>query len=87
MVRVIAESSAEAAGLEVGDIIVKLGGEPIINTGELSKFLLAHLPGETIDVEFVRLGVASRAEAVLGDRRRQAALAVVALDTCDEKAF
>ena len=36
------------------DIIVRLDDEPIRNTGELSKFLIAHPPGEIVTVVFFR---------------------------------
>ena len=49
-----AGTPAEAAGLLIGDIIVQLGDEPIANTGEMSKFLIAHQPGETVDITFYR---------------------------------
>ena len=36
------------------DVIVQKGGTPIRNTGELSKFLIAHPPGDTMIVVFFR---------------------------------
>ena len=45
---------AHDAGLTRGDVIVEMGGQPIINTGQLSKFLIDHLPGETVEVTFYR---------------------------------
>ncbi len=36
------------------DVIVQMGGTPIRNTGELSKFLIAHPPGDTVTVVFFR---------------------------------
>jgi S1-C subfamily serine protease len=45
---------AHEAGLTRGDVIVEMGGQPIVNTGQLSKFLINHLPGETVDVTFYR---------------------------------
>jgi S1-C subfamily serine protease len=35
-------------------VIVEMGGQPVVNTGQLSKFLIAHLPGETVEVTFYR---------------------------------
>jgi len=45
---------AQQAGLQSRDVIVEMGGEPVVNTGQLSKFLIAHLPGETVEVTFYR---------------------------------
>jgi S1-C subfamily serine protease len=45
---------AHQAGLQAEDVIVEMGGEPVMNTGQLSKFLIAHLPGETVEVTFYR---------------------------------
>ena len=70
IVRTITGSSAEAAGLLAGDIIQKLGDQEISNTGELSKFLLEHPPGESVAVEYLRRGRAERTIAILGDRPR-----------------
>jgi S1-C subfamily serine protease len=54
LARVIPGTAADAAGLQVEDIVVELGGQPIHNVGELSKFLIAHTPGETIEVVYFR---------------------------------
>ena len=47
-------TAAGRMGLRQGDVIVQLGDEPIVNTGQLSKFLLEHPPGETVEVVFIR---------------------------------
>ena len=54
IVRVVPDSPAAEAGLQAEDVIVELGGEPIRNTGELSKFLIAHPPGDTVNVVYFR---------------------------------
>ena len=66
--RVIRGTAAERAGLEVEDVIVQLGEEPIRNNGELSKFLIDHPPGETIEVVFYRGRTRMGAQITLGDR-------------------
>ena len=65
--RVIEGSAAEGAGLRIEDVIVRLGEVEITNAGDLSKFLILNLPGETIPVEFYREGNLMTAELVLGE--------------------
>ncbi len=54
VVQVIPDGAADIAGLREEDIIVGLDDEPIRNTGDLSKFLIANPPGEMITVVFFR---------------------------------
>ena len=65
--RVIEGFAAEKAGLRLEDVIVLLGEVEITNAGDLSKFLILHLPGETIEVEFYRGGNLMTAQLVLGE--------------------
>ena len=65
--RVIEGFAAEKAGLRLEDVIVRLGEVEIANAGDLSKFLILHLPGETIEVEFYRDGNLMTAQLVLGE--------------------
>jgi len=57
---------ADDAGLERGDIIVKLAGDEITNSGDLFKALTANRAGEKVQVEFYRGGKLERAEVTLG---------------------
>ena len=59
---------ADDAGLQAGDIIVQLGDEPIANTGEMSKFLLNHPPGETVKIVYYKGDVETTGEITLGER-------------------
>ena len=52
--RTVPGSGAEQTGLQQGDVIVALGGVQIRNTGELSRFLINHAAGETIDIVYYR---------------------------------
>jgi S1-C subfamily serine protease len=45
-----------------------MNDQPINNTGQLSQFLLEHLPGETVSVRFFRAGQEQTTEVVLGER-------------------
>lgn len=66
--RVIAGTAAAKKGILVEDIIVQLGDTPIRNTGELSKFLISHLPGETVDLVFYRGQERIEVDITLGGR-------------------
>ena len=65
---VFEDTAAAEAGLRVEDVIVKLGSESIRNTGELSKFLIAHQPGETVDIVIIRGGREVVGKLTLRDR-------------------
>ena len=66
--RVVPGSAAEVAGLLVEDVIVQLGGEPIANTGVLSRFPVNHPPGETVLVVFYRGEARMTVQLTLGER-------------------
>ncbi len=68
LVQVIPDSPAAKAGLQAEDVIVQLGDEPIRNTGELSKFLIAHPPGESVSVLYFRRGSQRSTRVILGER-------------------
>ena len=68
ILRVYRGTGAESAGLLAGDIIVRLGDEAISNTGEMSRFLMRHLPGETVDVAYVRGTTQIATQITLGER-------------------
>ena len=66
VVGLVGGSGADAAGLMVEDVIVRLGDEPIANTGELSRFLLTHPSGSTVEVEYYRRDAQATATVTLG---------------------
>ena len=66
--RVVANSGADAAGLQGEDVIVALGGQDIRNTGDLSKFLLENLPGKEVAVRIYRGNSEIETKATLGER-------------------
>ena len=68
LVRSLLGTAADSAGLKEGDVIVEMGGQPIRNTGELSKFLIDHLPGETVDIVYFRGAERIETQATLGER-------------------
>ena len=67
LVRVVPDSGAAKAGLREEDVIVQMGGEAIRNTGELSKFMIANLPGETVTIVFFRGADRKTTQATLGE--------------------
>ena len=69
--RVLPGTPAARAGLREQDVIVQLGDQPIDNTGELSKFLIAHLPGETVTLVYFRGPTKISTEITLGERPEQ----------------
>ena len=70
LARVIPGTPADASGLKAEDVIVRLGDESIANNGELSKFLIAHLPGETVEVVIYRGSSELTTSITLGERPR-----------------
>ena len=68
VVQVVPDSPAAKAGLREEDVIVELGDEPIRNTGELSKFLIAHPPGDTVTVVYFRGSEKRSAQVTLAER-------------------
>jgi len=61
-------SPAEAAGLQKGDVIVRLGGTPVTDLREYSNALKAHQPGDTVELTFTRNGVERTVSITLAER-------------------
>ena len=53
--KVVQGSAAEDAGVEVGDLIVEVGGDQVSNTSDLRK-ALAQREGDVFDIEVIRNG-------------------------------
>lgn len=62
-------SPAEKAGLQVGDIIVKLGGVEIKNLEDFSVALKSTTPGRPAEVIYLRQGKKYRTQGSLDPRR------------------
>lgn len=60
-------SPAAQGGLEVNDIIVRVAGEDVGNSGELLQVLFEHKAGETVEVEFFRGDQQQSTEVILGE--------------------
>ena len=61
-------SGADTAGVRRGDIIVRLGDEPIENTGDLLGALRDYRPGDTVELTIVRDGEEQTLQVTLGER-------------------
>lgn len=66
--RVIPGSAAARAGLRPEDIIIQLGDTPIFNTGEMSRFLMDHQPGEIVKIVYYRGDMRIEDRVTLGGR-------------------
>ena len=66
--QVLPGSVSDDAGLKPGDIILSMDDQPLRNTGELSKFLISHQPGDTMNVTLLRDGDELIASITLGER-------------------
>ncbi len=75
-------SPARAAGIEVGDVIVKADGRAVDRTATLQRIIRSHEPGETVELEVMRYGdrktfrvklteAPSEAEAVAANNRTE----------------
>jgi serine protease Do len=49
-------SPAEKAGMEPGDIVVKIDGKPVDRMSTLQRMIRTHQPGDVVDLEIVRYG-------------------------------
>ena len=64
---------AAKAGLEPGDVVRKIDGQPIVGSGDLPAFVGQALPGQKVTLEIWRNGEARTLSAVLGDASDKAA--------------
>lgn len=72
---------AAKAGLEPGDVVRRIDGQPIIGSGDLPAYVGQALPGQKVTLEVWRNGEARTLSAVLGDAGGKTAK--VAQDTPD----
>lgn len=60
------DSGAEAAGIEVDDVIVAFDGVPVLGIADLQAQVRAHQPDDTVEVLVLRDGEEIAIEAILG---------------------
>ena len=67
------ESAAEKAGLQAGDIITDIDGEPVASFSDLTSIISKHQPEDKVSIAYLRDGKVQTTDAVLGTRERKAA--------------
>jgi len=60
-------SPADKGGLEVGDIILKFDGKPIVTSGDLPRVVASIKPGKVVPVEIVRKGNSKTLQLGVGE--------------------
>lgn len=68
VVEVTSDSPAEAAGLQMGDVVLSLDGAPVGSVGDLVDVLRSRGIGDEVDLEVERHGQPAKVKAVLGTR-------------------
>jgi len=66
--QVVPGSAAAAAGLQEGDVIVKIDGQAIAQAAAVRDAILGKKAGDTVELTIVRLGVEKTLKAELGRR-------------------
>jgi putative serine protease PepD len=66
VVEVLPGSGAEAAGLQQGDVILRLDGEDVTSDARLGEIVREHEPGDTIEIVVEREGAEQTLTAELG---------------------
>ncbi|MFB6716771.1 MULTISPECIES: S1C family serine protease [unclassified Streptomyces] len=67
LVSVTKDGAADKAGLQVGDIITKIGDLPVTTITSLSEALASDKPGQKVTVTYLRNGAESTAKVTLGE--------------------
>lgn len=65
---VVAGSAASAAGIEVGDVIVEVDGQPVRSSSDVANIIRSLGPGDTVTMRVIRNGEELEFSAVLGTR-------------------
>ena len=61
------KSPAKQAGLEVGDIIVAAGGQPVDRVSSLQRVIRGHKPGDVVPIDAMRFGERKTFRVKLGE--------------------
>ncbi|MBK8968271.1 MAG: PDZ domain-containing protein [Lewinellaceae bacterium] len=68
-VDIVAESAAAAAGMQDGDVLLKLNDTPINKWADITAFMKNTAPDDKVRVTYARNGQESTADAVLGKQK------------------
>lgn len=66
---VVERSAAAEAGLEVGDVVVSVGGKPTLSTAQMQEAITHFSPGDKVSIEYYRKGKKHTTEATLRNNR------------------
>ena len=69
--RVVKDSAAEEAGLEVGDVILSIHGTTLVNADTLRNTIGLLMVGETVDLEILRNGKQKTLKATVKEIQKQ----------------
>jgi len=61
-------SPAARAGLQKGDILIRMAGQEVVDLATFTRALRSHAPGDLVEIEVLRGGNALRFTVVLGNR-------------------
>jgi len=61
-------SPAAAAGLQVGDVITAIDGQPVSSSTDAADLITADAPGSKVTITYLRAGATQTASATLGTR-------------------
>ena len=77
----VPDGPAAKAGLEVNDVITRVAGNPVGSPQEMSAQVTAHKPGDSVALDCIRKGKATRLDVTLGTKPEEfAAMEPQALD-------
>jgi serine protease Do len=65
---VLADGPSAEAGLEPGDVVTHIGGQPVTGTSELMNAVASADPGEVLEIELIRNGEPRTVRVTLGER-------------------
>jgi predicted metalloprotease with PDZ domain len=79
--KVVEDSAAERAGLQVGDVIVGIDRDEVEDSLDLTKRILQSEPGDRIDLEIMRVGSRQTLTAELGEHQGLPSFQIKDFDT------